>query len=73
MGDTTDYSERLQDDYEDILRTDYKNAPAEHLTGLFGFSEGTRSFFLDAETGQAIFGKPNLKDENGKEIDKIKV
>ena len=32
--------------------------PAKEQTGLFGYESGVRSIFLDAETGNATFGKP---------------
>jgi len=34
------------------------DAQAEEKTGLFGYSHGARSIFLDANTGNATFGKP---------------
>jgi hypothetical protein len=33
----------------------------EKQIGLFGYSTGLQSIFLDAETGDAIFGLPNNK------------
>lgn len=40
----------------------------EKQIGLFGYSNGLQSIFLDAETGNATFGLPDVeveKDENG--------
>ena len=32
---------------------------AEKQTGLFGYSHGVQSIFLDAQTGEATFGLPD--------------
>lgn len=48
---------------------DYSSG-GEHLyTGLIGYKDGMRSFFLDAETGNATFGYPTLEGKT----DKIKM
>jgi hypothetical protein len=53
---------------------DYSANEAEHLTGLFGYSGGLRSFFLDSETGRATFGLPNTKAyENGVNGNKVPI
>ena len=51
---------------------DYSAGENEHITGLFGYKQGLRSFFLDAESGNAYFGTPNLKSD-GENTEKIKV
>lgn len=51
---------------------DYSAGENEHITGLFGYKQGLRSFFLDAESGNAYFGTPNLKSD-GKNTEKVKV
>ena len=38
-------------------------------TGLLGFSKGKQSIFLDAETGAAIFGLPEDKDDENKKYE----
>lgn len=45
---------------------DYSAGKEEPITGLFGYSNGLRSFFLDSETGNATFGLPSLKDDSTK-------
>lgn len=43
----------------------------EEEIGLFGYSQGLQSIFLDAKTGNATFGLPNVDtalDENGRVI-----
>lgn len=49
----------------------YGDKEEQHTTGLFGYSAGSQSIFLDAETGNAIFGLPSLKDRDGKELDYV--
>ena len=36
-----------------------ESGESQKETGLFAYSKGTRSFFLDANDGSAIFGTPD--------------
>lgn len=40
----------------------YSDNPTHQYTGLMGFKQGVRSFFLDAENGNAFFGTPKIEE-----------
>ena len=45
---------------------DYSSGEKHQYTGLLGYKEGMRSFFIDAETGDATFGYPSLNTNEEK-------
>lgn len=45
---------------------DYSSGQEHLYTGLMGYKDGMRSFFLDSETGNAIFGYPTLATDSDK-------
>lgn len=45
---------------------DYSSGKEHLYTGLMGYKDGMRSFFLDSETGNAIFGYPTLATDSDK-------
>ena len=45
---------------------DYSSGKEHLYTGLLGYKDGKRSFFLDAETGDATFGYPSLESNSNK-------
>ena len=45
---------------------DYSSGEEHLYTGLLGYKNGMRSFFIDAETGDATFGYPSLNTDEKK-------